>query len=518
MQSNPGADAPLKGEFDTIDQLLAAAAVQFERRDAYVEGEKRLTFGEWHRSARGLAGRLQAMGAGPGDVIGIHVSASIDYAICCAAAFLLGGVATGINTRLGPREMKAIIERANPRVVITEEPARFAEERQCAILPREQLSRLYAGPSLDADGAGRKADDPAVIVWTSGTTGTPKGVWYDHRILKAALRVSGVMSAPFDRRLRVMPFAHAGYMSKLWDDIAQGITTVIMPLPWNAPKMLELMVEERVTMASGVPTQWAKLLQLPQLAGADLSHLRVCVTASAPASPELVEEMTLRLGCAVVGRYAASECPSISGTLPDDDPEVICRTVGRPATDTRIVITDPAGTALPAGNVGRVRVKGPCVMRGYWNQDELTRESITEDGWLITGDLGSFDPAGNLVLAGRASDMYIRGGYNVYPLEIENVLHEHPDVSQAAVIGLATPVIGEIGVAFIVPATGAPPLSLEAVRLWCKERLADYKAPDRLEIIDALPLTNVMKIDKTALRSRLSAAADQRPANHRPPG
>jgi acyl-CoA synthetase (AMP-forming)/AMP-acid ligase II len=503
-KTDAAAAAPLQGEHQTIDQLLAAAAVQFAGREAYVEGSQRLTFDAWYRAADALAARFEAMGLGAGQVIAIQLPSSIDYAICCAATLLLGAVATGINTRLGPREVQAIIDRARPSLVITEDESRLPAGLR--ILPRAELAKLCAGPGLGSRRPPRQAGDPAVIVWTSGTTGVPKGVWYDHRVLAAAVRTAGVMTHAYDRLLPATPFAHAGYMSKLWDQVAHGVTTVIFPLPWTAPTMLRLLVDERITMAAGVPTQWAKLLQLPGLDAADLSSLRLCVSATAPASPELVEEIRRRLRCAVVGRYGMTECPSISGTLPSDDPQVIFCTVGRPATETQVLVTDDAGIAVPAGAVGRVRVKGPCVMRGYWGEPEMTRQALTPDGWLLTGDLGHFDPSGNLVLAGRMNDMYIRGGYNVYPLEVENLLVEHPAIAQAAVVGLKTPVIGEIGVAFVVPAKGQRVPGLAELRAFCAERLADYKAPDRLEVVQQLPLTPMMKIDKPALRAQLAAA------------
>jgi acyl-CoA synthetase (AMP-forming)/AMP-acid ligase II len=192
-----------------------------------------------------------------------------------------------------------------------------------------------------------------------------------------------------------------------------------------------------------------------------------------------------------------TESPSITGTEPDDPPEVQFRTVGRPQAGMQIEIADGH-----EAEVGRVRVRGACVMRGYWGDPELTAATVDADGWLTSTDLGVLRPDGNLVLVGRTSDMYIRGGYNVYPLEVENVLAEHPAVDRAAVIGLPAPVIGEIGVAFITVAPGAEPPALAELRAWVAERLADYKAPDRLELVDALPLTAMMKVDKVALRER----------------
>jgi acyl-CoA synthetase (AMP-forming)/AMP-acid ligase II len=194
-----------------------------------------------------------------------------------------------------------------------------------------------------------------------------------------------------------------------------------------------------------------------------------------------------------------TESPSISGTDPDDAPEVQFHTVGRPQSGMEIEIVDETGSHAAVGEVGRVRVRGDCVMRGYWRDPETTSDVLDADGWLTSTDLGRLRDDGNIVLVGRLSDMYIRGGYNVHPLEVENVLAEHALVDRVAVVGLATPVIGEIGVAFVVPTEPTNPPTLDDLRAWICDRLADYKAPDRLVVVDALPLTAMMKIDKVAL-------------------
>jgi acyl-CoA synthetase (AMP-forming)/AMP-acid ligase II len=246
------------------------------------------------------------------------------------------------------------------------------------------------------------------------------------------------------------------------------------------------------------------VLEQPELADTDVSRLRLCVVATAPAPPELVERVTGALGCPLAVRYAMTESPSITGTEPGDDPEVLFRTVGRPQDGVELEIRDEAGASVARGEVGRVHVNGACVMRGYWRAPELTAEAIVDGGWLRSTDLGRLDPAGNLVLVGRAGDMYIRGGYNVYPLEVENVLAEHPGVDRVAVVGVPAQVIGAIGVAFVVARDPASPPSADELRAWCRDRLADYKTPDRVEFLDEMPFTTMMmKIDKKALRERI---------------
>jgi acyl-CoA synthetase (AMP-forming)/AMP-acid ligase II len=471
------------GSFGTFAELMAAAATQLEDHEAYVDVDsgRRLTFGEWHRDAGAAAARMAAKGVRPGDVVAIALPPSIDYAIACAAVLRLGAVATGINTRLGRRETAAIVAGCEPRLVVDD-----------SSLLKGRQDRLHSP-------AEAVPEDPVVIIWTSGTTGLPKGAWFDHRNLAAAVRTAGAMTQPFDRRLSGVPMAHAGYMAKLWEQCAMGVTLVLTPTPWTAASMLRVLAGEQVTVGAGVPTQWAKLLELPEVATADLARLRVCLAATAPAPPELVARMQTLLGCPVVVRYAMTESPSITGTSPDDPPEVQYRTVGKPQSETSIELVDAHGDVVPPGEVGRVRVDGPCVMRGYWRDAAATREVLDIKGRLLSTDLGRLDPDGNLVLVGRASDMYIRGGYNVYPLEVENVLTEHPSIASAAVVGAERSVIGEIGVAFVVLQPGAPLPSPHSLRTWVAERLADYKAPDEVRVVEALPLTAMGKIDKGAL-------------------
>lgn len=491
---------PLVGRYETVAEAMDAAASAFGEREAYVDGERRITFAEWIAAADGVAAELAERGVRAGDVVVIALPPSIEYAIAYAAIVRLGGVASGINLRLGPREVAAICSCAPPTLAFVDDGAPLAGLPEgVETLSRRELAMAARRSPLPARRG--HPSDPVVIIWTSGTTGVPKGAWFDHDALRAAVTTAGVMSAPFDRRLVPTPFAHAGYMAKLWEQIGWGMALVISPTPWTAGEMVALLGAERITVAGGVPTQWAKLLDEPGLATVDTSALRIGVVATAPAPPELVARVSERLGCALVVRYAMTESPSITGTEPDDPPDVSFRTVGRPQPGVEVEVRGDDGAPVARGEIGRVHIRSACVMRGYWNAPELTAEALDDDGWLRSGDLGAFDTAGNLHLVGRVSDLYIRGGYNVYPLEVEHVLAEHPAVDDVAVIGVPAPVIGEIGVAFVVVAPEHRAPSLEELRSWCQARLADYKAPDRIVVMDALPRTPMQKVDTAALRA-----------------
>ncbi|MBV8462000.1 MAG: long-chain fatty acid--CoA ligase, partial [Acidimicrobiales bacterium] len=364
--------------------------------------------------------------------------------------------------------------------------------------------------------------DPVAVVWTSGTTGLPKGAVFDHDNLRAVADGTDVLSHPGGRRLSPLPFAHVGSMTRLWDEAVHRVTTVITPTPWRAAAAVSVMVGERITVAQGVPTQWALVLEEPGLDGADLAALRIVGTGAARVPPELVAALQRRLGVPVVVRYTSTEASLGTGTRPGDAADVVATTVGRPVPGVELEIAGHDGDEMPAdvGQVGRVRLRSGAVMRGYWGGPpsgpgaegltldvEATRAVLDEDGWLTTGDLGALDAAGNLHLAGRSTEMYIRGGYNVYPAEVEAVLGGHPDVEAVAVLSAPDPVLGEVGVAVVVPVVGAgvdPGRLLAELRAVVADRLADYKSPDQLALVDALPLTPMMKVDKAELAERLA--------------
>jgi acyl-CoA synthetase (AMP-forming)/AMP-acid ligase II len=395
---------------------------------------------------------------------------------------------------LGRREVAAIVDKTDAPVIIVEDSAETPEGVP-QIIRRSELAELRRGGVKAAPHLGR-ASDLAVVIWTSGTTGLPKGACFTHANLKSAIQTAGPLAAPFARKLSSVPFAHAGYMAKGWEQIAYGMTLIISETPWSAARMLRLLVDERISIAGAVPTQWAKLLELPELATADLSNITVGVTATAPAPPELIERVTQVIGAPLIVRYSMTECPSMTGTRIGDSAEIQYRTVGRPQPGIEIKVDAP-----DESGVGRVAVRCAAVMQGYWRDPERTAEALGSDGWLISSDLGRFDADGNLILTGRTNEMYIRGGYNVYPLEVERVLSELPSVATVAIIGVAAPVIGEVGVAFVVPADPAAPPTLDNLRAKVRGELADYKAPDRLVLLEALPLTAMMKVDKTALKA-----------------
>ncbi|HEX3841470.1 MAG TPA: class I adenylate-forming enzyme family protein [Acidimicrobiales bacterium] len=514
----------IEGEFRTVVDVLRAAASVNADVEAYVEPavgatpRRALTFGEWDRAADGVAGLFAEAGVTRGSVVCLILPSSIDYMVGYAAATRLGAITSGINPRLGGHEVSSILQRTRPTVTVIDDGAGMPEGPAGTLLYRTAAMAASDGapPGAWPD---LEPTDPVAVVWTSGTTGLPKGAVFDHRRLAAVAAGTDTLSEPGDRRLSPLPFAHVGSMTRTWDEAAHAVTTVITPTPWKAADCVAVLGDERISVGQGVPTQWALMMAEPALDATDLSSLRVVGTGAARVPAELVAAMRERFGVPVIVRYTSTEASLGTGTVPGDLDEVVATTVGRPVPGVSLAIVDEAGSCVPGGEVGRVRIRSGAVMLGYWGGpptgpgiegvtfDEATTGLVLDDdGWLTTGDFGFVDEGGNLHLVGRANEMYIRGGYNVYPAEVESVLSAHPAVGQVAVVGAPDPVLGEIGVCFVVPAPEAE-LTLDDLRGWSRESLADYKSPDRLVTVESLPLTSMMKVDKRALAQPAAEAA-----------
>jgi len=478
------------------------------------EGASRrsLTFGQWDRAADGVAGYLAGLGVAKGDVVCLMLPSCIEYSVLYTACQRLGAITSGINPRMGAREVDSVLRRAAPVLAVHDPDAAVLPDTVgCTVVTRADTAAAWAldppthWPQLSGD-------DPVAVVWTSGTTGLPKGALFDHANLAAVARGTDVLSQPGDRRLSPLPFAHVGSMTRPWDEIAHGVTTVITPTPWRADDAVRLLREEEITVAQGVPTQWALMLACPELDGAVLPALRVAGTGAARMAASQVAELRQRLGVPVVVRYTSTESSLGTGTDLTSTDEEVATTVGRPVPGVELRIVDDDGRAVEDGAVGRVLLRSGAAMRGYWGQGPGRGKSAAElldpeatavvrsaDGWISTGDFGRLTEGGNLQLAGRAHERYIRGGYNVYPAEVEEVLAAHAAVARVAVIGMPDDVLGEIGVAVVVAAPGAPPPDLEELRGHCRAQLSDYKAPDAIVLVDELPLTPMMKVDPARL-------------------
>ncbi len=342
-------------------------------------------------------------------------------------------------------------------------------------------------------------DRPVAIIFTSGTTGAPKGALYTNRQLAFITQTDvGDSWGGGTRSFTGTSFAHLGFMTKLPGNLKRGGTSFIMSR-WRADTSLRLVERERMAVVAGVPTQLALMLARPDFDAYDLESVKYLIVGGGPVTPGLAEEARARFGAALATRYSCTEAGIGLGTAFDDPEEDAVVSVGRPHAAVDLAVLDESDVAVTPGEVGRVCLRSPAAMAGYWRDPAGTREAFTADGFVRTGDLGWVDDRGRLRLVGRSKEMYVRGGYNVYPVEVEGVLSAHPGITAVAVVPRPDPVMGEIGVAAVVPRDAAHPPTLDELRDFARPRLAAYKLPEALAIVDVLPLTPMEKLDRAAL-------------------
>jgi acyl-CoA synthetase (AMP-forming)/AMP-acid ligase II len=469
-----------------IGDLLRRVAADEPDAVAYVDGDERLTYAEWDRASDRAAAVLWSRRLRPGDVVALLLKPTFAYPIAYLAAAKIGCVTAGINNRLGPREIGHIIANSSARIAVT--------DREDIDVPRAiGVDELIEG-DIDVPAVEVGPEDPVAIVYTSGTTGLPKGATFTLANLEAVRRIEEAVEPGLAHTsgLQATPMPHMGYMTKIASSIGRRSKTVLME-KWTAREALELISRERITHIGGVPTQLALMMMDAKFSEFDLSSVRSILIGGAPAAPDLVRQIREAFGVPVQVRYSSTELALCTATRPEDSDEIVAETVGRPLPEVEVRVIGPNDDG-----VGEIVARSPAMMRGYWNDDEATREAIGE-GFFHPGDLGRIDEDGNLRLAGRVKEMYIRGGYNVYPLEVENVLREHPKVALVGVIGIPDPVLGERGKAFVVPTNPAKPPTVHELREFVASRIADYKIPDVIEVRSELPLTSMFKVDKALL-------------------
>lgn len=445
-------------------------------------------------AAATLAGR----GVCPNDMVAIVLPNRVELVVTLFAAWHLGACVTPVNPALTPVEAGYQIEDSGAKVVVGDPAATPA-----TTLDVSALTTYGAGTSVPAEPAAR-SDGLALVIYTSGTTGRPKGVMLDHANVEAMCQmiVDGLGLRADDHSLLVLPLFHVNgiTVSVLSPLLAGGRTTIAARF---RPDTFFTEVERvRPTYFSAVPAIYAMLANLPPDVAPDTSSLRRVVCGAAPMPAELIGVFEKRFGVPIVEGYGLSE-GTCASTLNPPDGVRKPGTVGIPLPGQDVALFQEDGT-IGRDGVGEVVIKGPNVMRGYLNRAEDTARTIV-DGWLHTGDVGRFDGDGYLVLVDRIKDMIIRGGENIYPKEIENVLYTHPDVVEAAVVGAPDAVYGEVPVAFVALKAGST-ATAEDLHAHCTGSLARMKIPTRIDLVAALPKNPVGKIDKPTLRKELQPA------------
>ncbi|MET9267413.1 AMP-binding protein [Amycolatopsis sp. NPDC004079] len=443
---------------------------------------------------RSAAAALRQRGVCAGDVVAVLLPNRVEFAVVLFAAWRLGAAVTPVNPELTDGEASFQIADAQAKVVVGQGDSDLVTVR----LEELATAAPDEGPVADDEQA------VALLIYTSGTTGQPKGVVLDHANVRAMTEmiVDALELGAADHSLLILPLFHVNgiVVSVLAPLLAGGRSTITAR--FRADDFFDTIERVRPTYFSAVPAIYARLAGLPDTVRPDTSSLRLVVCGAAPMPAELIQRVEERFGVVVVEGYGLSEGSCASTLNPLAGPRKP-GTVGRPLPGQEVALMDPRGRLTDGP--GEVVVRGPNVMRGYLNRPEATAATIV-DGWLHTGDVGRFDEDGYLVLVDRIKDMIIRGGENLYPKEIENALHAHPAVLEAAVVGAPHPVLGELPVATVTLYPAAVVSEAELLE-HCRARLTRVKVPVRIDIVPALPRNPVGKIDKPALRRELAAAS-----------
>lgn len=484
-----------------LARTVRDAAARFGDLPVLVEPGRSTSYRELHAGSDRAAAALAGLGVGEGSVVALTLPSGRDYLVAYAAAAALGAATAGINPSLTDAERARLLEHLAPDLVV-DDPA---------MLGVGGGDTTPSDASPDPPPALRPDPERLVaIVFTSGTTGLPKGAVFRERQLRAVCDID--LGPGWEDRwggggpiLSSTQFAHVGFMTKLPWYLRTGITIVALER-WRADDVLRAIAEHRISTLGVVAPQLALLLRSPLVDELDLSCVTAIVAGGAASPPGLVRAARERFGATYSIRYSSTESGGVGLATAFDAPEEeALHTVGRPRPGVEVRVAREDGSPAPAGEVGELQLRSPAMFDGYWRDPDATAAAIV-DGWYRTGDLASIDAGGLVRLCGRSKEMYIRGGYNVAPAEVEQVLSEHPDVASVAVAPRPDDVMGEIGVAVVVAAPGRAP-SLDDLREFAADRLARWKLPEALVVVDDLPLTASQKLDRSAL-ARLVVPAD----------
>ncbi len=476
-------------------------ALRFEGRE--------LTNVDQQRAAARLAHALRRLGVQPGDRVAVMLPNCPEVLQAYAAILKAGAVVVPIVFLLAPEEVRHILTHAGARVLLTapELAAKAEGWTGTRVLVGGEapgapaLEELVAREPEIFPAVDRQADDLAVILYTAGTTGQPKGVALSHRNLLANARSTASLYE-LDRErwsLAVLPLSHSYGLSLGHTGAILGTRAVL--LRWFTPQaVLEAIERDRVQQMAGVPTMYLYLLGFPEAGRYDTRSMRQWNSGAAPLPVEIVEPFEKTFGGRLLEGYGLTEAsPVVSAHRLSGERRL--GSVGRPIPGVEVRIVDDADRPLPAGEVGEVCVRGDNVMLGYYRMPEETAR-VLRHGWLHTGDMGRLDADGYLYIVERKKDLIIRGGFNIYPREVEEVLYAHPAVAEAAVVGRPDPLMGEEPVAFVALKAGAR-ASPEALIGFCQERLARFKCPRAVHLVESLPKSPVGKILRKELRARL---------------
>ena len=511
--------------------MVRLAAERYSDLEAVVDGDVRLTFAQLGEAVEVSTRAAMAAGIEPGDRVAIWAPNIYEWIVAALGLLSAGAVLVPLNTRFKGHEAAYILGKSRARILfcvngflgndyvslLDASRADLPELETIVVLRGEApagvvgwSNYLAAASVVTADDARKRAesvqgDDLSDIIFTSGTTGQPKGAMSTHaQTLRVFADWAGIVGlTEGDRYLVVNPFFHTfGYKAGIIAGIMKG-ATIIPEAVFDVDVVLETVARERVTMLPGPPTLFQAILNHPDRDRFDLSSLRLGVTGAASVPVEMIRRMREELSFeTIITAYGLTEAQgTVTACSSDDDPDTIANFCGKAIPDTEVKIVDDAGEELPRGEPGEVVTRGYHVMQGYFEDPAETAKAIDADGWLHTGDVGIMDERGYIRITDRKKDMFIVGGFNAYPAEIEGMLLRHPAVAQVAVVGVPDARMGEVGMAFVVPRPGQS-VDPDQLIAWARQEMANYKVPRVVRVVDHLPLNASGKVVKYELREQ----------------
>lgn len=504
----------------TIPHAAMVAAKRWGDAPALIERGETWSFNRLWRESIRAAGAFTACGMGRGERVAIWAPNSREWIVAAVAAMLCGAAIVPLNTRLKGREAGDILRRAHVKLLVT--VSSFLGQDYPALLKGEDLpdlkgilllddgwdalladAPLLESKKVEAMLGALSADDVSDIIFTSGTTGRPKGVLmtYGRVIPQCGVWIRNTRLGEGERYLIANPFFHSYGLKVGWvAALLAGAVTVPMA-QFDVRQAARLIEEQRINFLPGPPTIFQMLLDELEERPFDTTSLRGGTTGAATVPPVLVERIRTELGIKdIITAYGMTECVTITSCLPGDPADLIAHSCGAPIPGNDVRIVGEDGQELARGKTGEIIVRGQGVMLGYLDEPEATAAAIDPEGWLHTGDVGTMDERGYVRITDRKKDLYISGGFNCYPAEIEKLLSLHPAISMVAVIGVPDERMGEVGKAFVVRRPGA---SLEAPELlaWARENMANYKVPRQFQFLEELPRNASGKVTKLALQT-----------------
>jgi long-chain acyl-CoA synthetase len=459
------------------------------------------TYQEIERASAHVADLLRSRGITPGDRVGLMLPNVAEFPAVYFGILRTGAVVIPMNPLLKSREVAYYLEDSGAGLLFaTGDAADQIREGTGADVVAVTSDWFTDTEGVETTGVvDRAPDDTAVLLYTSGTTGHPKGAELTHANLVRnadVMREDLITLTEEDVVFGGLPLFHAfGQTCTLNTSLGVGASLAVLPR-FNPAQALEMIARDKITIFAGVPTMYIALLSVPDRERYDVSSLRVCVSGGAAMPVEIFRAFEEAFGCIVLEGYGLSETsPVASFNHPGRERKV--GSIGTPIRGVEMRVVDDKGVEVPAGEVGEISIKGHNVMKGYWQRPDATA-AVLQDGWFRTGDMGRIDPDGYFFIVGRKKELIIRGGYNVYPREIEEVMHEHPAVAEAAVIGVPHPALGEEVAAAVVLKPGET-VTADELRSWVAERVAAYKYPRHVWLVDDLPKTSTGKVQKSMI-------------------